>query len=219
MTVFSSDPPLGQAWQALLRAAYGGLSLPDWPVAQNHIERVVLPAGAEVFAQGASHAQLYVVVQGLVRLSYLDEGGSEWVKSFCAEGMFFASTSALAPSGRTTFRAVACEPLVLERLPFAVLDALAQRHLAWARALMGLALRYAQGKEAREHMLLTLNAEARYRAWLADSPELAQRVPQKDLARFLGLTPEGLNRIVRRVRLAQAGTPATGPRGKAEDRA
>lgn len=45
-----------------------------------------------------------------------------------------------------------------------------------------------------------MSAEARYRSFLETYPDLAMRIPQKDLARHLGVTPVGLNRIVRRVR-------------------
>ena len=42
-----------------------------------------------------------------------------------------------------------------------------------------------------------LSAAELYRQ-LAEAPDLVARVPQKDLAAFLGVTPVGLNRIVRR---------------------
>ena len=68
-----------------------------------------------------------------------------------------------------------------------------------------LAAERAARKEARERELLTLGAEARYRAFCADEPLLARRIPQKDLARHLGLTPVGLNRIAMRVRRGGGG--------------
>jgi len=56
-------------------------------------------------------------------------------------------------------------------------------------------------KVQRERDLLTLSAEELYRKFVANSPALASRVPQKDLAAFLGVTPVGINRIVRRTSL------------------
>jgi hypothetical protein len=43
-----------------------------------------------------------------------------------------------------------------------------------------------------------LTAEELYRQFVRDSPALALRVSQRDLAAILGVTPVGLNRIVRR---------------------
>jgi hypothetical protein len=55
-------------------------------------------------------------------------------------------------------------------------------------------------KVRRERDLLMLSAEALYRKFVNETPSLAERVPQKDLAAFLGVTPVGLNRIIRRCR-------------------
>jgi CRP-like cAMP-binding protein len=63
------------------------------------------------------------------------------------------------------------------------------------RALMP----FDERKEKRERELLTLDAEERYRCFVAETPGLARRIPQKILARYLGVTAVGLNRIVKRV--------------------
>jgi len=81
-----------------------------------------------------------------------------------------------------------------------VLTGLAAMHLPWSRALHALTMAFAARKEQRERELLTLGPEARYISFRDTDPELERRIAQKDLARHLGLTPVGLNRIVRRVR-------------------
>jgi CRP-like cAMP-binding protein len=178
--------------------------LPEQERVQASITVRVLPAGATVFHQDTAHAHVHAVQSGLVKLAYLGEDGTEWIKSFIAEGGFFASLAALAPGGRTTFLAAALEPSRIEGVPHAVLEDLASRHLVWSRALQALAMLHAARKEQRERELLTLGAEARYRRFVADHPGLHLRVPQKDLARHLGVTPVGFNRIVKRVRQAAA---------------
>lgn len=85
--------------------------------------------------------------------------------------------------------------------------------MAWARARQAMTLAFAVRKERRERELLTLSAEGRYRAFLEASPDLERRIPQKELARYLGVTPVGLNRIVARVRRS------TGAASQAEQRA
>lgn len=166
--------------------------LPERERVQEAITVRTAPAGATVFHQDTAHAQVHAVRSGLVKLAYLGEDGSEWIKSFIAEG------------GRTTFLAAALEPSCIEGIPHAVLDDLASRHLVWSRALHALAMVHAARKEQRERELLTLDAEARYRRFVAEHPGLHLRVPQKDLARHLGVTPVGFNRIVKRVRQAAA---------------
>ena len=188
------------AFWSLLTSAAGTHTLPDWTTAERATTTHVVEAGGTVFLQGMQHPYVYAVQDGLLKLSYLKDDGTEWIKSFAEEGRFFASVSALQPGGRTAFMVTAIEPTTLERIDHSVLRSLADRHLPWARALYQLTLVFAMRKEARERELLTLSAEARYRTFLATHPDLALRIPQKDLARHLGLTPVGLNRIAVRVR-------------------
>ena len=42
---------------------------------------------------------------------------------------------------------------------------------------------------------ITLTAEERYRRLLQDEPEIALRAPLKHIASYLGVTPESLSRI------------------------
>ncbi len=176
--------------------------LPHWHRVQDSASITLLASGATVFAQGVPHPYVYVVRSGLIKLCYLSAEGDEWIKSFAEEGRFFASVTALSAGGVTSFTAQALEPTVLERLDYRILNALANEHLAWSQTLHAATRVFAARKEQREHELLTLNAEARFRAFAAAQPQLLARVPQKDLARHLGVTPIGLNRIVQRVRRA-----------------
>lgn len=195
--------------RALLEGAIGG-TLPEWAMVQAALARCEVAPGGTVFAQDVEHPFVYAVRSGLLKLCYLGEDGSEWVKSFAHEGRFFASiaalddaregTPAVAPAVRTSFAVVALEHCVLERIDYRLLTRLAERHLPWARALLAMTIVFARRKEQRERELLTLNAEQRYLAFRETSPGLEARLPQKDLARFLGITPVGLNRIVMRVR-------------------
>ncbi|AOW14125.1 hypothetical protein LPB72_09290 [Hydrogenophaga crassostreae] len=203
LTEVNRPPAASGAWQRLLESAAGG-PLPDWDQLAPHIALKALPAGATVFDQGTKHPYIYAVREGLIKLSYIDDNGGEWVKSFASEGRFFASIAALQADGRTSFMSTAIEASQLERLPYRILNELASRHLAWARAVQQMTMLFASRKEARERDLLTLTPEGRYRAFLADNPAMEKRIAQKDLARYLGLTPVGLNRIVTRVRRTSA---------------
>lgn len=199
LTEVNRKPFEPAGWPQLLESAAGG-PLPEWDQLARHIDLKELPAGAAVFDQNTAHPYLYVVREGLIKLSYIDEGGGEWVKSFASEGRFFASIAALQPDGRTSFLSTAIEPSRLERLPYRYLNDLANRHLAWARAAQNMTMLFATRKEGKERDLLTLMPEGRYRAFLAENPALEKRIAQKDLARYLGMSPVGLNRIVGRVR-------------------
>ncbi len=188
-----------ETFRGLLEAA-AGEELPEWSRVAQGIHELIAEPGVTVFAQGQEHPFVYAVRDGLLKLCYLDEAGTEWVKSFAHEGRFFASIAALQRTGRTSFMVTAIERSTLERVDYRQLTELASRHLAWSRALHAMTMIFAARKEQRERNLLTLAAEGRYLAFRAEYPELERRIPQKDLARHLGVTPVGLNRIVMRLR-------------------
>lgn len=190
-----------QRSRTVLEAAAGS-PLPGWSDVSAAVMLRRYAARQLVFAEADVHPYVYVVREGLLKLSYVSESGTEWIKSFAHEGGFFASIAALEPHGRTSFSATAIEPSVLERLDYRVLTRMADRSLAWARALRTLVLVFAARKEQRERELLTLSPRDRYLAFRTAHPDLECRLPQKDLARHLGVTPVGLNRIVMRTRRA-----------------
>ncbi|TAA60034.1 Crp/Fnr family transcriptional regulator [Shinella sp. JR1-6] len=176
-----------------------GMALANRGLVAEAVELRHVRAGETLFSQDEAHPYVYVVRQGLLKLTYLNRQGEEWIKSLVAEGQFFASLSALR-SGQASFSVSAIEACVLERLPFTLLEQMADRDLSWSRMVRHALMIFAERKERRERQFLTMTAEARYRLLLDEEPHLVARVPQKDLASHLGVTPVGLSRIARRVR-------------------
>ena len=187
------------ATKSLFERLAGG-PLPRWPDFATQVQLKCVEAGGTVFMQGAEHPYVYVVRRGLIKNVYLRDTGDAWIKSFSNEGGFFASVAALKPGGRTSFSAVCVENSELERFPFKAIEPLADSDLAWSTVLRKALAIFAERKEQRERELLTLNPEDRYRAVLAEQPDIEGRITQKDLAAYIGITPVGLNRIVRRVK-------------------
>ena len=195
------------ATQALF-AALGEPALPAWADFARSVQVNRVAAGAPVFAQGVADARIHVLRSGLVKLHYFGEQGQEWIKSFLAEGDFFASLSAWEPNGRTSFAATAMDDCEMESFESAALRSLADRHLPWARVMHRALLQFARSKEQRERELLTLRAADRYALLCERSPGLVTRVRQKDLAQYLGVTPVGLSRIANRLRTQGGGEVA-----------
>jgi len=54
-------------------------------------------------------------------------------------------------------------------------------------------------KEKRERELLLLDAETRYKNYLNDYPNLKGRIPQTIIASYLGIKPETLSRIKKKL--------------------
>ncbi len=192
-----------------------GIALPALEHIVPQVRVAALRPRAPAFTEGERCPRVFIVRSGLLKQFYTDEHGSEWIKSFTGEGDLFGCPIALN-GGRTTFASVAIEPSVVESIEWAIIDRLASEHTAWLRTVCLGFQRLAELKVQRERDLLMLTSEQLYRQFLAECPRMAARVPQKELAGFLGVTPVGLNRIVQRVR--RAGRHPPGSRGRSSAR-
>lgn len=160
----------------------------------------VLEAGELLVRQGEPAPNLYFIAEGLVKMYYITIDGKEYVKSFIAEGQMTGSLAALTGEGESTFSIVCLEPVRVETISADVFVKLVESdpgmvHFAY-RFFQMLALK----KEMREHDLLCLAPEQRYRRFMAENPNLASRVTQADIARHLGITPVALSRIRGRIK-------------------
>jgi CRP-like cAMP-binding protein len=181
-----------------------GVALPNLHVVQRAVRVIELRPREFAFREQESHRFAYRVRGGLLKQFYTTTDGGEWIKSFTAEGDVFACPFALLRYQPTTFSTQAIEASVVEQIDFKAIDRLANESVEWQKLLRSGIEELALIKLQRERELLTLSAEALYREFARKQPALAERVPQKDLAAYLGVTAVGLSRIIRRTRMSGA---------------
>jgi CRP-like cAMP-binding protein len=183
----------------LLKAfeARHGLVLPDLDQVAGQLEVLQLKRRENAFRQGEPAVHVYVVRSGLLKQLYIREDGTEWIKSFTGSGDLFACIHAITRRQPASFASVAIVPSVLERIDFAWLERRAESSIAWQKAIRIAFQRLAELKVERERDLLTLSPRQLYEQLVASQPAWLPDVPQKDLAAYLGVTPVGLNRIIR----------------------
>nr|WP_295130205.1 Crp/Fnr family transcriptional regulator [uncultured Roseateles sp.] len=184
----------------LLFEQASGAPLPDWGQLEPSYRLVHFSKGADIFAEGEWQPFVYVIRHGMVKLSYFNEQGEEWIKSFIGEGDFFACPNVLVAGQKTDYSAIALESCQVEQIRYVDLRELMGRHASWQGAVLQLLERHIVRKEQRERQLLTMRPEERYQSFLSSYPALAERIQQRDIAHYLGVTPEALSRIRKRLR-------------------
>ncbi|MEL7449937.1 MAG: Crp/Fnr family transcriptional regulator [Pseudomonadota bacterium] len=155
-------------------------------------------AGDHLFRQGDENRSVFVLREGLLKAYYLSAGGKENIKSFIQPGELIGSLAAAYFKEDCSFSVVCLEHSSVLELDFDALYAATREDLDMASAMVDHLLKFAMRKERRERQFLTESAEERYRMLLEGSPELFDKVTQKDIARYLGITPVALSRIRRR---------------------
>lgn len=176
-----------------------GTELPEPQTLARSIRLRELRAGEVLFRVGEPNGFVFIVLRGVVKLVYETPAGDAWVKGFVGPGLCFASLTALAPHGLTSCAAYAEFDTEIAQLPHDDLQALADRHLPWQRAIANAYKLYGQRKERREMELLTLSPEERYLAFLQEHPTLAAQLRQRDIASYVRITPVALSRIKARL--------------------
>jgi len=157
---------------------------------------VAVSRGTELMLQGAAAPSVFVLESGLVKLAYLTAEGAERIKSFIADrGLFGPGLD--DDQGR--YSAVALEQCCTAALPVSWLARRIAESVELQAARATFETWLLARKEAREQALLCDSAEVRYRAFLEREPQLAARLQQADIARFIGVTPIAFSRIKRRV--------------------
>lgn len=162
-----------------------------------------LPKATAAFAPGDETADVFLLLSGLVKLVYTTEGGEAWIKSFILDqGVFSghgADRGASDAAPGESYGADCLEPCRMVRLPRRFVQEAVAGDAGVRAAYDAFAAWVLARKQAREAALLTLTPEARYRALRTHARAALARLPQGDVARFIGVTPVAFSRIKRRV--------------------
>ncbi len=162
-------------------------------------------AGAPLLRAGEHATWSFFVHRGLVREFYVGERGEEHTRAFIEAGDLTGSLlDLLSDSPAVTFLE-AIEPTETLALRYQDFDALCARF----PELHHLARRLAEAayvrKARREHEMLALPAARRHARWLEEHAALDARLSRRQVASYLGITPERLCRLRRGARRPPGG--------------
>lgn len=141
------------------------------------------------------------VKSGLFRYYYSNEEGEEYTKGFFSDTSLLLSYSALIEKRASHFTIQALQDSHIEEVNYSKM--LKQfGHTHWFKDVSVALVQKAYCiKEERERQLLLLSAEDRYKQFFIRFPGLDKHVKQHYIASFLGIKPETLSRIRKKMGL------------------
>lgn len=152
--------------------------------------------GQAIIQEGRKCPDIYIVTRGIVRFADMD-GERERTFAFALPGSIVMSKHSFVMDLPSYYRLEACcdtDVLVIDRDEFWALMERDHDMALWM-------LKYAYGEcfyqEYKNASVHNGTAADRYRRMLADRPEITDRVPQKMVASYLGVTPEYLSKLKR----------------------
>lgn len=186
-----------------LKTAVAPLIVGETAMAHLHqgVRHRVLAKGDHILRAGTVADEVFFVHKGLLRYYFNDpnDDGQERTGQFFDDGLVMTDAESFIAQIPAEQNFEALEESSIVVLPRAVLQAgYDQDHAIerFGRLMLQEAL---IGSQRRAGRLLTLQPEDRYRRFIETRPEVALRVPQYLVASYLGLTPESLSRIRRRI--------------------
>lgn len=144
---------------------------------------------------GQQGRHMYFVLEGCLRIFFINEEGQEATRYFAFENQFATALTAFitgAPSLEFVQALTACRLLCIGRDDF---YRLAETIPAWQRFYIG----YLEGAYVNNtHRLMsiyTMDAAERYRLLLEESPQVVQRLHNRMVASYLRMSQETLSRL------------------------
>lgn len=162
----------------------------------------------------ATH-QLYVL-HGCLRSYSVDEKGGEHVLQFAPEDWWIGDLGSFSNGTPAITFTDALENGTVLRMDRSDMDELYARVPKFERFFRILITNAFVAMQRRLLSVISLPAEERYREFIALYPKLEGRVPQKQIASYLGMTPEFLSTVRKRAMAKDAvsGKPKPGSTGR-----
>ncbi|MDN3654495.1 Crp/Fnr family transcriptional regulator [Ferruginibacter paludis] len=138
---------------------------------------------------------LVFVEKGLLRSYNVDEKGVEHMIHFAWEGWWMSDTYSFLSAEASAYNIDAVEDAELLMINLQGFEEMLLKVPAMERYFRILFQNNIISKERRLISSITHSAEEKYTQLAAANPQMIQRIPQNMIASYLGLTPETLSRI------------------------
>lgn len=149
---------------------------------------------------GETPRKFALLKTGLFRYVYINNKGIEYTKGILLEGDFLSSYSAMITQTPSFFFIEALEDAELLEIDYNNWLELLHKDATWAPFLIKMLEKAFIKKEKRERELLLLDASTRYSNFLKEYPNIEHRLRQHIIASYLGIQPESLSRIKKKLR-------------------
>lgn len=139
------------------------------------------------------------VEKGVLRSYSLDENGDEYIVQFALEGWFISDLYSFLTGEPATYNIDAIEDAELVLINKSANDELLRTMPKFETFNRLLITNAYLALQRRLTSIISQPTEERYKAFQALYPHIVQRVPQHMIASYMGLTPESLSRIRKRI--------------------
>jgi len=163
------------------------------------IHRIDVKKNTDILAHGQVCKSVYFVESGFFRMFYIDYEGNEINCRFAQENGFMVDFHSFLTQKPSKYSWRAMQDSKVIALKYDDIHRLYDQSRAWERFGRLIAEHVYRQINEREEMLHFQNPEQRYQTLLNVEPDLFNRVSQNQLSSYIGIKPESLSRLRKRL--------------------
>lgn len=170
----------------------------DWQIFSSKLSKQDFPKRTVLLEAGDIENHLSFISRGAIRF-YIPQEDNEFTFSFAFENDFVSAYDSFLTRSPSVYQVETLTDTTIWKLSYSDLQVIYEKTTVGneigRKASEGLYLT----KTKRELSLLTQSAEERYRNLFSEQPHLIREMPLKYIASYIGVTPQALSRIRRRI--------------------
>ncbi len=156
--------------------------------------------GEEFISINSSAEKVGFIVSGLVRYYLVTPDGGEFNLAFKAEGDFMSSYYAFLLKEPSPVGVQAIEDTSYYFTNYSEVEKMYDQHQCWLRIGKWITEVHYLNKDWRERQFLQFETAERLLNFKNMHPKLFDRIPQNQLAMYLGVNPSSLNRLMKKLK-------------------
>ncbi|EMS34359.1 cAMP-binding protein [Mariniradius saccharolyticus AK6] len=150
--------------------------------------------------EGAISRCTNFVIEGSIRTYFIDLNGQEHIVQFAIEGWWISDLNSFIMQVPATFNVQAIEDSTVLELAYENLELLYEKIPKLERYFRILTQRAFVAFQQRIIQNISMTAEDRYLSFVKKYPKIEVRIPQRLVASYLGISPEFLSKIKKRLK-------------------
>ena len=170
----------------------------DWSIFSSFLQPAQYAKRCPILKLGQVEKHLSFIAQGSVRL-FIPGLDNDQTFGFCFENQFVSAYDSFLTQTPCHYQVEAMTDTTLWRITHADLQTVYQETSIGSTIGRLIAEQLYLMKTERERSFLTETAEDRYLALFEKRPQLLREIPLKHIASYIGVTPQALSRIRKRI--------------------
>lgn len=179
---------------------YATLSNEELSLFYSFFEKRNYPRNSILLEAGEVTHEAFFVVEGVLRQFFTNEEGLEKTCNFFLEGEFATDLEGFFRQSRSSTSIVTLQPTVCLVITCKRTGAAIKQAAVIGELFKNMVEEIATENIRRIQSMLALSPEKQFLELIQSKPEIQQRVPQRYIAQYLGVAPESLSRIRKRMK-------------------